>query len=547
MIGQTRWFIAFLAISPTFTAAAATLRPEAPITAVTVFPGQAEITRTLEFDLPAGRHSLLVGGLPANLLPESLRLRPLRADGLEIGAVDLRRRFQAEGRRREENQLRRELLTLSDRQRELDDGIKAHRLRLEFISALGREMPKGFSRNDGGEMLLDQDWRQTWTLLGDGAAKAMADIRQAEQAKRDLQRRGELLQKKLRQLGRGRAEHLTAQIALTATTGGRVAIGLRYQVAGAGWRPIYDLRLNSETEAVTLVQSAMVRQSTGEDWSDVDLTLSTTRPGRGGALPVLNSWFVDVLRPTPQGTLQDAMPRTRALAAKEADANSEDRLEEKKRETGADIVAGEFAALYKVRTPATLPSGGERHRFPLAERAIATELSVLAVPKLQPHAYLYGKVAYDGAEPLLPGVVAIYRDGTYVGRGRLPTLRPGQKVNLSFGIDDRVRVSRRQQTGQRSHAGLFNDRRRHERRYLLQIANHHARPMRITVQDQLPTPRDGRIEVELLDDTTPPSERDVDDRRGVLAWSHDYAPGEERTLRFGFAILHPEDVRVAGF
>src|SRR5665647_1391083 len=41
----------------------------------------------------------------------------------------------------------------------------------------------------------------------------------------------------------------------------------------------------------------MVRQQTGEDWRNVDLTLSTARPSVGGAPPELSPWWVSFYRP----------------------------------------------------------------------------------------------------------------------------------------------------------------------------------------------------------------------------------------------------------
>jgi hypothetical protein len=56
-----------------------------------------------------------------------------------------------------------------------------------------------------------------------------------------------------------------------------------------------------------------------------------------------------------------------------------------------------------------------------------------------------------------------------------------------------------------------------------------------------------RIEVELLRATTKPTERDIDGHKGVLAWTDTYEPSEERTIKFGYAVTHPEDQRVSGF
>ena len=53
------------------------------------------------------------------------------------------------------------------------------------------------------------------------------------------------------------------------------------------------------------------------------------------------------------------------------------------------------------------------------------------------------------------------------------------------------------------------------------------------------------IKVEMLPVTTPPTERDVRDRRGVLAWTFDAAPGETREIKLGWRLRWPADKAVA--
>ncbi len=72
-------------------------------------------------------------------------------------------------------------------------------------------------------------------------------------------------------------------------------------------------------------------------------------------------------------------------------------------------------------------------------------------------------------------------------------------------------------------------------------------PIRITVMDRMPVPRDERIKVELLKQSTKPTEKDVEERKGVLAWTEDYEPGEELAVVFGYAVTYPEDESVPGF
>ncbi len=74
---------------------------------------------------------------------------------------------------------------------------------------------------------------------------------------------------------------------------------LHYQVAAASWSPFYDARLTTATAGaetapkLAIVRRASITQTTGEDWDDVKLALSTTRPGTATAAPDIKVLSVD--------------------------------------------------------------------------------------------------------------------------------------------------------------------------------------------------------------------------------------------------------------
>jgi hypothetical protein len=73
------------------------------------------------------------------------------------------------------------------------------------------------------------------------------------------------------------------------------------------------------------------------------------------------------------------------------------------------------------------------------------------------------------------------------------------------------------------------------------VRSGHASPVRVVVEDRVPVSEVEDIKVELLPVTTPPTERDVRDRRGVLAWSFDAAPGDTKEIRLGWRLRWPSD------
>jgi uncharacterized protein (TIGR02231 family) len=540
------WLAAFVLVQPATRVAASEIHADSPIVAVTVFPDRVQVTRRLDVALPQGQSTLVVSGLPASLFPDSVRVDGEAGGTVVIASVETRRQFSEDTVQQEERRLRHEIEALGDQSREQADRIAASRVQLDFIASIGREMPKSASEEIVRGAMDPEKWRQAWSLLGAGAAEIYEQIHKAEIEQRTIARRIEQKNRELGQIGTGRKTTVEARIKVEAAQPSEAGLRLSYQLNGASWRPLYDARLDTESEKIALAQIGEVRQRTGENWSDVELTLSTARPALSARLPELETWFVDVA---------EVMPATAGFADRKILAQTEvaekDVLTpsamEKAEPKAAAVVSSEFAAEYRIAGAVDIPSDGEPRKFPIAERSMDARLAVQSVPKVSPLAYLYGDIEFAGDEPLLPGPVSIFKDGAFVGGGVVEMLRPGEAFKLSFGIDDRVRIDYRLETGERSREGLINKNRRIERHYIVDVANHHGRPIDITVLDQLPVPMDERIDVELLKGSTRPTEQDVEDRKGVLAWTYTYEANEERAIRFGYALSHPEDVAVPGF
>ncbi len=535
--------------------AAEAVQVESRITAVTVFPDRAEVTRVAEAALPAGESTVAIAGLPASLFADTVRVRGAAEGRFQIGSVETRQVFAEAAVKEEERRLNREIEELGDQRRALKDKVAALRVQLDFITAIGREAPKTANEELVRGKLDPESWKQAWTSLGGGAAEAYEGIRGAEVEQRKLDRSVARKKRELNQIRTGRKASVTAQVNVALSAPTRLRLELSYQLPGASWRPLYDARLDSETAKVGLTQIGEVRQRTGEDWQEVQLVLSTARPSASARMPDLESWFIDFAQVMPLENFRSRGILEKSEAAREGLAVLGDQAMEMEAAPEpmaapapvAEVVAGEFASEYRIAGAANVPADNAPHKFVIAEQSLEAALAVRVVPKVAPRAYLYAEIEYSGEAALLPGPVSVFRDDSFIGTGRLGLLRSGEMHKFSFGIDDKVRVTYRLVEGERSREGLINKERRQERLYRTEVVNHHARPIEITVLDQLPMPRDERIKVELLKQSTTPTQKDVEERKGVLAWTESYDPGEKRAVVFGYAVTYPEGETVPGF
>jgi uncharacterized protein (TIGR02231 family) len=212
-------------------------------------------------------------------------------------------------------------------------------------------------------------------------------------------------------------------------------------------------------------------------------------------------------------------------------------------ERQATIEAAAFQALFSVPGRLTVPATGEQKRMQLDVAEIDPSLVVRTVPRLDAKAFLYAKMTSPKTTPYLPGQVSLFRDGTFVGTGRLPLLSPGDDLELGFGADDSVRVRHAIVDEKRGESGIITTSKTDQRNYRIAVKNLHAQPIQLSILDQIPVSQNQDIKVELVT-RTPPTRRDIDDKRGTLAWDSKLEPDEERVLEFGYRVTWPSGKRV---
>ena len=80
---------------------------------------------------------------------------------------------------------------------------------------------------------------------------------------------------------------------------------ITYLTTSAHWDPSYDLKVVNGTEPLHLLYKARLAQTSGIDWKQVKLSLSTSTPSEGGNAPVLKTKFLRFVDPTVMGYLED--------------------------------------------------------------------------------------------------------------------------------------------------------------------------------------------------------------------------------------------------
>ncbi len=209
-------------------------------------------------------------------------------------------------------------------------------------------------------------------------------------------------------------------------------------------------------------------------------------------------------------------------------------------EQQAQLATNPFHAEFTVPGAITLPSGNEERSLRLASEAIEPKLQHKAAPVLDPTAYLEASFSLKGEAPLLPGEVLLARDGAFIGRTRVNAIAGGDKVELGFGADERVKITRVPLQKEARDPGIFGSNRTEDNRFRTDIRNLHAFPVTLQLLDRLPISEDQAITIERLPEMTKPDIENVEDRRGVMGWNLTLQPQETKAIVTAWRVRWPQ-------
>ena len=533
---------------------AADIKGASKIESVTAYPQGAEVTRVGKVKMERGEHVILFNDLPTNAVTGSIRVEGKSTGRLEIGSVDTRRvkvpstdeTVVATERKRIEDAIEK----LRDDRAQLSAAVEAAETQKTLINNLTQLPTKSAPAN--GAATAQPDWAQLYAMIGQRIAEAQKIILDTQVKIREVDLQIRDLEGKLAQIAPTQQERTEVKVFVNAGGALDADLVIRYQVTSASWTPFYDARLATGTKAqapkLQLVRRASIQQRTGEIWDNVALSLSTARPGAGTAAPQLGTMTVDY---EAEGVARapTATPRSVGFASRvavsEDDDGRRDRAVEQKaaEEVRATVDTQGFQAVYGIPGRATVPATGETKRVQIDDMALDPALTVRTVPKRDEKAYLYAKLTIARGTPILPGPVALFRDATFVGNGRLPLLAPGEEHELGFGVDDAVKVRHAIAEEKRSESGIITSSKTDTRNFRMTIKNLRERPINLVVLDQVPISQNADIKVELTGKTAP-TKQNLDDKRGVVSWEMKLEPDEEKVVEHGYRVTWPSAKKV---
>ena len=262
------------------TALADTIVATSRVTAVTIYPQGAQVTREVVFSAPAGTHDVVVMDLPLNT--EAGLLRVTSGD-VDLGSFALR----GDRLPPREDVVSAEVLAAEEAVKiakvalhgalakvaGINAEVEAQQAQIAFLTGVKVE---GTGATAEGLSALSQMIGTEVLTARLAALAALGGLPAAEEAVTEAQDEVARADAALEALSRRDEDYAALGIAVVSK-GGEGHLEVSHYV-DAAWAPVYDMALDRKAGLVALDRGVLVSQYSGEDWVGVDLTLSTARP-----------------------------------------------------------------------------------------------------------------------------------------------------------------------------------------------------------------------------------------------------------------------------
>lgn len=498
---------------------------ECPISKVTVLEERALIERQATAMLTADVQRLRIEGIAPALIDKTLVVKMGSARVLDARV----RRFRVH--KNEEQPARIQELVEAER-----DAAKASEEANASLDAAREDLRywEETSSQSATEVGVDVAWGRessgTWQGtfdriaerilgLGETIAKSVQAANDAVEALSDIR----ALLRDARQTSSEECAWL--ELRIMSHVAGDAELLISYAVPGACWRPQHRARWQGSV--VHFETQAAVWQRTGEDWSEVELEVSTERASLGVDPPLLST---DRLR-----------------VQKKASGTQVAMREEKVESAGAARLASELpgiddggdALLLKAPSKATVRADGRPHRIPLSTFTAPAEAQLFVVSELERTVQQKTTLINESPRPVLAGPVDLIRESGPVGHTKTLFVASGESFDLGWGPENELRVSRETKDLEPKRSMLSGWTHK-TKKVEVKISNIGRAAHHFEVIERVPVSELESVEIKVDgSETTDGKEPDSD---GFIHWLDTLRAGERRTFTLTYTVSTKRDV-----
>jgi len=508
--------------------------PTSQVDAVVVFPDRAQVLRVAE--VPCGpKVTATFSGVTPAAAGDSFRAH------VEGGSV--------EGLRSEQKPLKESFgpetkdLLAKLKKLEADQAQLQHALERSREQALIADQYANVTATMASREMADNPNPKAWATAWDATLKPRVDQVKVQvdlAAKmREQELKLESIRRRLDEIDTaGRRYEWLVEVLVSCPAGRTARVELSYLVGGASWEASYEARADDAAGTVELSTWATLKQSTGEEWKNVKLTLSTAVPAQNATPPELRKLMVDAMKHEPEKKVLVRRDEyvEHAESASDTRAPSGGKLAAKSQGLSVQLEVPERAAVAADGTPA---------RLFVARSSMKAKFSFRTLPRLAPFVFRVAELSNSAPFPLLAGALDAFRSNGFIARYSIERVPEGGAFTLTFGVEDGLRVKRVPVEELKRETGLFNSKVRFTYGYRFELANYSKTPREVEVWEGLPVSELDDVAVSVGEKTT--SGYQLNPQDGIAKWKVKLGAQEKKNVELAYRVDVPSSYDLGGY
>ena len=530
------------------------------ITRVTVYSDRALVTREAAVALTTEPIVFRFKKLPGWVDEGSVRAS---AGAGKIVDVAVERRFLARSTDDGFRKVELKHKALLQKLQALDDELAILKAQQEHVEAI-----KVFSLEKLKTDAITRDikidsYGQVISFVSETSRKTAGARRDARAEREQLAPDVEASARNLEELSRlTKLEETTVLVTVQGTSAVNANLTLTYATPGATWEPMHEVRAShAEPDSVELTSFAVVTQTTGEDWSHAELSFSTQSSSDSERIPELEMLALGKTQEVSRSVTRqitsfssaqkkfeeqnhqwNRMNQAPSQRVSEVDQFEQsyttnlallERVQSKTVEIFQGLQTRGTTAHFIARDPAIVRSDGRSIRLRIGGSRVKAQRRIIAAPEESLNAAVTLEMTNKTSQPLLPGSVARYQDGAFLGMTDIDFVTKDEDFSVFFSVADQVKLTRELDKHQSSL--VRNARNRMQLSFVSTAKNLSDRPVTVVLAERIPVSENTDIRVSNV--RIVPSEKP--DAKGIVRWAVTLAPREERELRVSYQVEYP--------
>jgi len=284
---KAKWLQFLLYVLPiTLTAQSIKRVPvETKLEQVTVFMKGAQVKRSVKQSITAGKQEIVFTGISTDIEKQSVQVK---ADGkLTILSVRVQRDYL------KEQEVREEIKLLQRKHLELNERITMTSKMLEVFKQEEVMIIKNQDIGGATYALKPEELKQSLDFQRLRLTEVLKQQLALQKEIGEMEQERNKLSNQLVEMNK-KADLSTNEIIILADVKetATVPFEITYLVQKAGWYPTYNIRVKDVVSNLQLEMNANVYQTSGENWNNIKMILSTGNPNENNSKPLINPWFI---------------------------------------------------------------------------------------------------------------------------------------------------------------------------------------------------------------------------------------------------------------